>query len=96
MSSVDKALETQLKNLQTRAGKSLDELYAIIRSGLTKFGEIRDMLKNDLGMGHGDANTLVRIPARRQRPGRRRTVGDDLDAIYTGAKSPAYVPFTKN
>ena len=31
MSSVDKALETQLKNLQTRAGKSLDELYAIIR-----------------------------------------------------------------
>ena len=63
MSSVDKALETQLKNLQTRAGKSLDELYAIIRKAP---GEIRDMLKNDLGMGHGDANTLVH--ARRQRP----------------------------
>ena len=44
------------------------------------------MLKNDLGMGHGDANTLVHI----QRGGNVRaevTVGDDLDAIYTGAKA---------
>jgi hypothetical protein len=31
MNSVDKAIETQLKNMQARAGKSLDELFAVIR-----------------------------------------------------------------
>lgn len=60
MSSVDAAVATQLKNIETRSGKSLDELAQIVKSsGLTKHGEIRDMLKRDLGLGHGDANTLV-------------------------------------
>jgi hypothetical protein len=57
---VDKAFETQLTNIQARTGKSLDELFGLIRqSGLRKHGEIRDMLKSSQGMGHGDANTLV-------------------------------------
>jgi Domain of unknown function (DUF4287) len=51
MSSLDQALETQLKNIETRSGKTLDQLCDLIRkSGLTKHGEIRDMLKKDLGM----------------------------------------------
>ena len=41
MSSVDRAFETQLNNIQKRTGKTLDELFDIIRkSGLTKHGEI--------------------------------------------------------
>ena len=57
---MDKALATQLANIEKRSGKSLDALAKIVKSsGLTKHGEIRDMLKRDLGMGHGDANTLV-------------------------------------
>jgi len=60
MSSLDKATQTQLENIQKKTGKSLDELAAIVqKSGLTKHGEIRDMLKEKLGLGHGDANTLV-------------------------------------
>ena len=95
MSSLDKALETQLKNLQARAGKSLDELFAIIRkSGLTKFGEIREMLKRDLGMGHGDANTLTQVyNTASAEPSAE--AGDVLDPIYT-AQKPACGPFTKN
>ena len=59
MNNVDKALETQLNNIQTKTGKTLDELFTLIReSGLAKHGEMRDMLKHDLGLGHGDANTL--------------------------------------
>lgn len=59
---MDKALETQLANIEKRAGKSLADLTAIVKgSGLRKNGEIRDMLKKDLGMGHGDANTLVHV-----------------------------------
>jgi hypothetical protein len=60
MSDLEKAIATQLANIEKRSGKSLDELAAIIRSsGLAKHGEIRDMLKRDLGLGHGDANTLT-------------------------------------
>jgi hypothetical protein len=60
MADPKQALETQLRNLQARTGKSLDELGSIVaKSGLAKHGEIVAMLKRDLGMGHGDANTLV-------------------------------------
>ena len=59
MSSLDKAVQTQVDNIQKKTGKSLDQLTAIVKkSGLTKHGEIRDMLKEKLGLGHGDANTL--------------------------------------
>lgn len=62
MNIVDKALETQIRNLQERCGKSLEELFAFLRgSGLEKHGELRDLLKRELGMGHGDANTLVHL-----------------------------------
>ncbi len=60
MNVVDQATQTQLNNIQARTGKTLDELFALIRaSGLAKHGEIREMLKRDLGMGHGDANALA-------------------------------------
>lgn len=89
MSSVDQAIETQLKNIQTRTGKSLDQLYAFIRqSGLTKHGEIRDLLKNELGMGHGDANTLVHMYNKAAAPTPAATGGGDvLDEIYAGPKA---------
>jgi hypothetical protein len=52
---MDKALATQLANIEKRTGQSLDALAAVVRkSGLTKHSEIRDMLKRDFGMGHGD------------------------------------------
>ena len=88
MNNIDKAFETQLKNMQTRAGKSLDELFAIIRkSGLAKFGEIRDMLKRDLGMGHGDANTLVHAYVKAAAEPSAQAGGDVLDQIYSGGKA---------
>lgn len=93
MSSVDKALETQLKNIQTRTGKTLDELYAVIRkSGLAKHGEIRDRLKHDLAMGHGDANTLVHVYLKAETAGGSPAAADAgsenvLDQIYSGPKA---------
>ncbi len=60
MADLAQALATQLANIEKRTGKSLSQLAGIMRaSGLAKHGELRDMLKRDLGMGHGDANTLV-------------------------------------
>lgn len=60
MADMDKALATQLANMEKRAGKSLDELAELVRnSGLDKHGQKVAYLKETLGMGHGDANLLV-------------------------------------
>ncbi len=59
---LDKALETQLANIQKKTGKSLDQLYGWLKgTGLAKHGELRDAAKSGLGLGHGDANTLVTL-----------------------------------
>jgi hypothetical protein len=92
MSDVDKAFETQLRNIQIRTGKTLDELYTILRqSGLTKHGELRDMLKRDLGMGHGDANTFVHYFLQAEQgsgpQGAPVAPPDVLDQIYAGPKA---------
>jgi hypothetical protein len=89
---VDQALQTQLKNIETRSGKSLEELKQLISaSGLTKHGEIRDMLKRDLGMGHGDANTLTHFHLGNVAgmPGGAAAPAPDeaLDQIYSGPKA---------
>ncbi len=85
MSNVDPALQTQVANLQERSGKSLDELYDIIaKSSLERHGQIRDMLKQELGMGYGDANTVAGLFLRQ---GTADPSGDPLEAIYDGPKA---------
>lgn len=81
---------SQLANIESRTGKSLAQLAALVKgSGLTRHGEIRDMLKRDLGMGHGDANVVVHHVL--QSDGAARAAGKDdtevLDAIYAGPKA---------
>ena len=92
MSDLDKAVETQLKNIQAKTGKSMDELTAIIRnSGLTKHSEIRAMLQRDLGLGYGDANALVHHVLQSDGTTAAKATGatteDVLDEIYSGAKA---------
>lgn len=84
---VEKAVATQLANIEKRSGKSLSELAAIIaRSGLSKHGELVAMLKSDLGLGHGDANTLVHTVKKTAAPAAADV--DPLDAIYSGTSAP--------
>ena len=92
MNVVDRATETQLKNIQTRTGKTLDELYALIRkSGLAKHGEIRDLLKRDLDMGYGDANALagafLKSAGRGAVQAGEATTDDIVGTLYAGAKA---------
>lgn len=90
---MDKALATQLANIEKRTGKSLDSLAKIVKaSGLTKHGEIRDMLKRDLRMGHGDANALVHYVLKSDGASAAAAASGTgtsavLDDIYSGAKS---------
>jgi len=92
MSIVDKAFETQLKNIQARTGKSLEQLGATLRrSGLTKHGELRDFAKRELGLGHGDANTLVHTCLKSDgasaAAAKGASAGDVLAEIYAGPKA---------
>jgi Domain of unknown function (DUF5655)/Domain of unknown function (DUF4287) len=86
---MDKALQTQIANIQKRTGKSLDELTALVRkAGLTKHGQAVAMLKDTLGMGHGDANTVVHLAF--SSPASAGSAGSaeaELDRIYTGPKA---------
>ncbi len=60
MADLEQARLTQLANIEKRTGKTLAQLAQIVAdSGLAKHGERVTMLKTTLGMGHGDANTLV-------------------------------------
>ncbi len=92
MSVVQKAVETQLKNIQTKTGKSLQELGQFVQArGLTKHGEIRDLLKQEFGLGHGDANALTHAllnsDAERAAQAKGASTEDVVAEIYAGPKA---------
>ena len=92
MADLDKALATQLANIEKRSGKSLAELKKIVKgSGLSKHGEMVAMLKSTLGMGHGDANSLVHYVRKSDGHGAAAAQGlsaeQVLDGLYKGPKA---------
>jgi hypothetical protein len=92
MSSADQARETQLKNIQAKTGKSLNEVRSLIKkSGLSKHGEIRAMLIDQLKLGYGDANALVHYALQSDGQSAAQAEGlsiqDVLDGIYSGPKA---------
>jgi hypothetical protein len=92
VNTVDKAIETQVKNIQAKTGKTLDQLAELLRkSGLTKHGELRDFAKRTLGLGHGDANMLVhacfKTDGASAAAAKGATPDDVLAEIYAGPKA---------
>jgi len=88
----NKAQETLLKNVESKTGKSLAELAGVIRqSGLTRHGEIRSMLMERFGLGHGAANTVVHLALKSDggSAAAERGLGeaDALAEIYGGKKA---------
>ncbi len=76
------AIANQLKNIENRTGKTLEDFRLLVaQSGKTKFGEQRDYLKNELGLGHGDANAIVKHLNEPQSQN-----DDPLIEIYSGPK----------
>lgn len=92
MTDLANAIATQLGNIGKRTGKTLAQLTAIIeKSGLSKHGELVAMLKSQLGMGHGDANTLVHILMKSEGHSTAAAQGlsadQVLDGLYVGPKA---------
>lgn len=92
MANLSQAVETQLKNIEAKTGKTRDELRSLIlQSGLAKHGEIRTLMMNSLGLGYGDANALVHFAL--QSDGERAATAEGLnlnelvDALYSGGKA---------
>jgi len=93
MNTLDHARATQLKNIETKTGHTLDELRTIIlESGLQKHGEIRQMLIERFGLGFGDASMLVHFAQDSDGQSAAEAAGlssaDVLAEIYTGTKAP--------
>lgn len=87
MTDVQKALATQLRNIEGRTGKTQEQLIAYVRgSGLSKHSEIVSMLKSGLGLGHGDANTIAHL-AKEAGKASESPSADPLDALYIGPKA---------
>ena len=92
MSTLAQAVQTQISNIEKKTGKTLAELSAFVGgSGLSKHGEIRELLQNQFGLGYGDANALVH--AIFQSDGARAAAASGLsgdavlDEIYSGARA---------
>ena len=60
MNSVDKGLETQIRNIEQQYGKPVDEWIALLKeSGLTKHTDMVALLKSQYGMSHGSAHRVA-------------------------------------
>ena len=87
---------TQLRNIQSKTGKTIAELHAVLAaSGLGKTGERRALLMERYQLGYGDANTVALFygqPLPTLDEGTTPTAtpvagGDTLDAIYSGPRA---------
>lgn len=84
------ALATQLRNIEARTGRSLAQMREMLAaSGLSRHGELRSWLMAELGLGHGDANTVVHMARQEAAAAGADPLDapDPLDAIYAGAKA---------
>lgn len=91
---VSEAMDSMVRNLQEKTGKTLDQWVTIARkSGFSKHGEIVKFLKSDHAMGHGYANMVAHAVLNPDVLKKTETAETDLlDAQYAGAKA-ALRPF---
>lgn len=84
MADVEKAVATQLANIEKKTGKTLTQLHAALaKSGKSKHGELRSWAMETFGIGFGDANTLIHSAQAKAAP----AGGDALAEIYADKKA---------
>lgn len=91
MADMEKAVATQIANIEKKTGKSLKQLAAAIsKCGKSKHGEIRSWLMETYGLGHGDANTLTHVALKSDGESAAKAKGastdDVVSEIYSGKK----------
>lgn len=91
MAEMNKAVATQIANIERKTGRSLAQLRAAIAGcGKAKHGEIRSWLMETYGLGHGDANTLTHVALASDGESAAKARGSSTDdvvrEIYSGKK----------
>lgn len=89
MATVEQGLASQIRNIEDKYGKSMNEWFAVIAaSGLTRHTDVVAMLKTSHGMAHGAAHRTSLL-ARQAATGPTDDLkdGDVADAMYTGKKA---------
>jgi len=62
MATVAEGLQSQIRNIEKKYGKSMSEWTEIVRaSGKTKHNDLIALLKEEYGMSHGSANRVALI-----------------------------------
>ena len=93
MSTLDQARETQLRNIETKTGKTLAQLRTELQgSGLGKHGDLRSFAMNTFGLGHGDANTLVHLALASDGQGAAQAAGLSVEDVVAGIYSEKKAP----
>ncbi len=92
MTTLKQTVQTQIDNIQKKTGKTFAELEALVKgSGLTQHSQLREMLMRELGLGYGDANSLVHAVLQSDGARSAEAKGLDgdalLDELYSGPKA---------
>jgi len=90
MSTVNDALKSQIRNIETTYGRPIAGWIEIVRaSGKTKHADVVGMLKEKYAMAHGAANRVSIVA--REALGKQPTGGDSetdvVDGLYAGKKA---------
>jgi 3-methyladenine DNA glycosylase/8-oxoguanine DNA glycosylase len=91
MADEAKAMATMIANIEAKTGKTLAQLSDVVKkSTLTQHAELREMLMEKFGLGHGQANTVVHLALKSDGASAAAAAGhsaDDVMAqIYSGKK----------
>ncbi|MGZ8481139.1 MAG: DUF4287 domain-containing protein [Candidatus Limnocylindria bacterium] len=84
MSTLDEAVQSQVRNIERTTGRSMEAWVSQVESsGPERHSEIVAWLKSEHGFSHGNANLVALTAKRGSAPG-----GDDpVDAMYAGPKA---------
>lgn len=84
---IDKAIQTQITNIEKSTGKKLDEWITVVnKSGFAKHGELVSFLKEKHGFTHGNANTIVHF-AKQSHAGAAESSDDLITTQYKGKEN---------
>lgn len=85
--SIDKATQTQIANIEKNTGKTLQQWIGITnKSGLAKHGELVSFLKEKHGFTHGNANVVVHF-AKQSHAGAAENSDDLIIEQYKGKEN---------
>ena len=89
MADEAKAMATMIANIEKQTGKTFAQLAAVVtKSKLTKHTELRTMLMEQFGLGHGQANTVVHLARKSDGASAAAAAGQSADDVLGAIVKP--------